>query len=82
MEMVCMCGDGGGKNRSKMLSSIQGSQQIMPKKEKSRSSSTKVWLRDMEVKNKIGERGEISCLCRGENEWQGHTELLFLNTNI
>lgn len=50
----------------------------MPKKEKPRSSNTKVLLRDMEANNKIGEKGEISCLCRGENEWQGYIELLFL----
>lgn len=34
----------------------------MPKKEKPRSSKIKVLFRDMEVKNKIGETGKISCL--------------------
>lgn len=80
MEKVCMCGGDGWKNRSKMLSSLQGSQQIMPKKEKNQEVAVPKW--DMKVKNKTGKRGEISCLCGGENEWQRYTELLFLNTNI
>lgn len=77
-----MFGEDGEKIRNKMLSSTLGSQYIVPKKEKPRSIKTKVLFKDMEVNNKIGERGKKNSFCRSGNESGGYTELLFLKTNL